>query len=324
MVVAMQFSTVGGPDVLQPVEITLPPLNAGEVRIRHTAIGVNFIDIYHRNGYYPTRLPTIPGSEGVGVVEEVGLGVTTLQVGTRVAYARGPMGSYIEERPIAANHCVVIPDGVSDVVAASAMLKGLTTWYLLRETFPVRQGDTILVHAAAGGVGLILCQWAKHLGARVIGTVGSEAKAVTAKQAGCDATILYREENVAKRVRELTNGKGVPVVYDAVGQTTFTASLDALEPRGMLVSFGQASGPVPPFELSELLKRGSLFLTRPSLKDYIADDVAYQRAAKELFAMIENKHIKLQTQLRYALTDAANAHRALEARETSGSTILIP
>ena len=324
MVLAMQFSEVGGPEVLKPVEITLPPLNPGEVRLRHTAIGVNFIDIYHRSGLYPTKLPTIPGSEAVGIIEEVGEGVTTLSVGQRVAYARGPMGSYIEERPIAANHCIVVPDGVSDVVAASAMLKGLTAWYLLRETFPVRKGDTILVHAAAGGVGLILCQWAKHLGARVIGTVGSEAKAITAKQAGCDETILYRDEDVAKRVRELTDGKGVPVVYDAVGKTTFTASLDALEPRGMLVSFGQASGPIPAFEMGELAKRGSLFVTRPSLKDYVADDAAYQRAAKELFTLIENKHIKLQTQLRYALTDAVNAHKAIEARETSGSTILIP
>jgi NADPH2:quinone reductase len=324
MVLAMQFSEVGGPEVLKPVEISLPPLQEGEVRIRHTAIGVNFIDIYHRTGLYPTKLPTIPGSEAAGIVEEVGEGVTHLSVGTRIAYARGPLGAYIEERPIAADHCVVVPDGVSDVVAASAMLKGLTAWYLLRETFPVRKGDTILVHAAAGGVGLILCQWAKHLGVRVIGTVGSEAKGVTAKQAGCDETILYRDEDVAKRVRELTNGKGVPVVYDAVGQSTFNASLDSLEPRGMLVSFGQASGPVPPFEISELLKRGSLFLTRPSLKDYIADDATYQRAAKELFTLIENKTIKLQTQLRYALSDAANAHKAIEARETSGSTVLIP
>ena len=324
MVLAMQFSEVGGPEVLKPVEITLPPLNPGEVRLRHTAIGVNFIDIYHRSGLYPTRLPTIPGSEAVGIIEELGEGVTNLAVGQRVAYARGPMGSYIEERPIAASHCVVVPDGVSDVVAASAMLKGLTAWYLLRETFPVRKGDTILVHAAAGGVGLILCQWAKHLGARVIGTVGSEAKGITAKQSGCDEIILYRDEDVAKRVRELTDGKGVPVVYDAVGKTTFTASLDSLEPRGMLVSFGQASGPIPAFEISELAKRGSLFLTRPSLKDYVADDTSYQRAAKELFTLIENKHIKLQTQLRYALSDAANAHKAIEARETSGSTILIP
>ena len=324
MVLAMQFREVGGPDVLKPVEIELPPLNPGEVRVRHTAIGVNFIDIYHRTGLYPTKLPTIPGGEAAGIVEEVGEGVTGLAVGTRIAYARGPMGSYIEERPIAANHCVVLPDGVSDVVAASAMLKGLTAWYLLRETFPVRKGDTILVHAAAGGVGLILCQWAKHLGARVIGTVGSEAKAITAKQNGCDEIILYRDEDVAKRVRELTGGKGVPVVYDAVGQSTFTASLDSLEPRGMLVSFGQASGPIPPFDISELVKRGSLFLTRPSLKDYIAEDATYQRAAKELFGMIENKHIKLQTQLRYALSDAANAHTAIEARETSGSTVLIP
>ena len=324
MVLAMQFSAVGGPEMLKPVEIKLPRLQAGEVRIRHTAIGVNFIDIYHRSGLYPTKLPTIPGSEAVGIIEEVGEGVTTLTPGMRVAYARGPMGSYIEERPIAAGHCVVVPDGVSDVIAASAMLKGLTAWYLLRETFPVRKGDTILVHAAAGGVGLILCQWAKHLGARVLGTVGSEAKGVAAKQAGCDEIILYRDEDVAKRVRELTGGKGVPVVYDAVGKTTFTASLDSLEPRGMLVSFGQASGPIPPFEIGELAKRGSLFLTRPSLKDYIAEDATYQRAAKELFAMIENKHLKLQVQLRYALSDAAAAHKAIEARETSGSTVLIP
>lgn len=323
MVDAMQFRKVGGPEVFEKVSVKLTPPGPGEVRVRHTAIGLNYIDTYHRTGLYPVPLPCIPGSEAAGVVEAIGPGVG-LAPGTRVAYARGPLGAYAAERVMAAKDCVVLPAEVNDVTAASAMLKGLTAWYLLRETFPVRKGDTILVHAAAGGVGQILCQWAKELGARVIGTVGSEAKAVFAKQAGCDEIIFYRTDDVAKRVRELTNGAGVPVVYDAVGKSTFVASLDSLAPLGMIVSFGQASGPLPAFELSELAKRGSLFITRPRLPDYIAKDEAYQRAAKEMLGMIASGKIKLNTPQRFALSDVAKAHQALEGRETSGSVVLVP
>ena len=323
MVDAIQFRKTGGPEVLERISVTLPEPGPGEVRIRHSAIGLNFIDIYQRSGLYPTNLPTVLGTEAAGVIEAVGAGVN-LSVGTRVAYARGPLGAYTSERIMPANHCVPLPDNVSDALAASAMLKGLTAWYLLHETFPVRRDDTILVHAAAGGVGQILCQWAKLLGATVIGTVGSEAKAVIAKKAGCDHVIFYRTEDVAAQVRALTNGVGVPVVYDAVGKTTFMASLNALRPLGMMVSFGQASGPIPAFELSELAKRGSLFITRPSLKDYIADDATYQRAAKSLLALIGSEKLTMHVSKRYALADAAEAHRALEARETTGSSVLIP
>lgn len=323
MVDAIQFRKTGGPEVLERMSITLPEPGPGEVRIRHSAIGLNFIDIYQRSGLYPTNLPTILGTEAAGVIEAVGAGVN-FSVGARVAYARGPLGAYASERIMPANHCVPLPDNVSDALAASAMLKGLTAWYLLHETFPVRRGDTILVHAAAGGVGQILCQWAKLLGATVIGTVGSEAKAVIAKKAGCDHVIFYRTEDVAAHVRALTDGAGVPVVYDAVGKATFTASLNALKPLGMMVSFGQASGPIPAFELGELAKRGSLFITRPSLKDYIADDATYQRAAKALLALIGSEKLTMHVSKRYALADAAEAHRALEARETTGSSVMIP
>lgn len=323
MVDAIQFSKAGGPEVLKPLKITLPDPAPGEVRLRHTAIGLNYIDTYHRAGLYPLPLPAVPGMEAAGIIDSVGEGVD-LKPGTRVAYGRGPVGAYASARNISAHECVVLPDTVSDVTAACSMLKGLTAWYLLYETFPVRKGDTILVHAAAGGVGLILCQWAKYIGARVIGTVGSEAKSIIAKQAGCDEVILYREEPVAARVWDITEGKGVPVVYDAVGKATFTASLDSLAPKGLMVSYGQASGPIPPFELSELAKRGSLFITRPSLKDYVADDAAYQQAATTLFKLLGKGTIKVRAAQRYPLSEAAQAHRALEARETSGSSVLIP
>jgi len=321
---AMQFLAAGGPEVLSPVKLDLPLPGPGEVRLRHTAIGLNYIDVYHRSGLYPVPLPAIPGLEAAGVVEALGEGVSGLTVGARVAYCRGPLGAYAKYRNIAAKHLVTLPDGVNDTVAASVMLKGLTAWYLLHETFPVRAGETILVHAAAGGVGQLLCQWAKSIGCRVIGTVGSEAKAVTATQAGCDEVILYRSEDVASRVRALTKGEGVPVVYDAVGKATFMASLDALKPLGMMVSYGQASGPIAPFDVAELSRRGSLFLTRPSLMDYMADDATYARAAKALMAMLEGGKLTVRTSQRYALMDAVSAHRALEARETSGSTVLIP
>lgn len=323
MVDAMQFTQPGGPDMLQPAQVTLAAPGAGQVRLRHTAIGLNYIDTYHRSGLYPVPLPAIPGMEAAGVVEEVGEGVS-LAVGTRVVYGRGPMGAYAAERLIGANECVVIPEGVSDGVAASALLKGLTAWYLLHETFPVKKGDTILVHAAAGGVGLILCQWAKQLGCRVIGTVGSVQKAALAHDHGCDEVILYREEKVAERVRALTGGGGVPVVYDAVGASTFVASLDSLQPKGLLVSYGQASGVVPPLDLRELAARGSLFVTRPSLMDYVRDDATYHRAATALLGRIARGEIRVNAAQQFALKDAAVAHRALEARETTGSTILVP
>lgn len=324
MVMAMQFSQPGVSDVLKPADIVLPPPAAGEVRLRHTAIGLNFIDIYHRTGLYPTKLPCIPGMEAAGVVEEIGPGVDDLRLGDRVAYGRGPLGAYAERRNIPAVECIPIPDRVDDETAASVMLKGLTAWYLIHETFPVRKGDTILVHAAAGGVGLILTQWAASRGAHVIGTAGSPEKAKLAQAHGCGPVILYRRENVAERVRELTNGRGVDVVYDAVGKDTFFPSLDSLRPLGMMVSYGQASGPIPPFDLGELAKRGSLFLTRPGLMDYMRDDRVYRKAAAELLREIGQGRIKVQTDQRFALRDAAAAHRALEARETVGSTVLIP
>lgn len=324
MVMAMQFSQPGVSDVLKPVETTLPPPGPGEVRLRHTAIGLNYIDTYHRSGLYPVKLPCTPGLEAAGVVEEVGPQVGSLRAGDRVVYGRGPIGAYAERRNIAAGECIPIPDSVSDETAASVMLKGLTAWFLLHETFPVRKGDTILVHAAAGGVGLILTQWAVWRGASVIGTAGSEAKAKIAQEHGCGPVILYRRENVAERVKSLTSGRGVDVVYDAVGKDTFVASLDSLRPKGMMVSYGQASGPIPPFEVSELAKRGSLFLTRPSLMDYMRDEVTYRKAATDLLREIAHGHIKVQTEQRFSLRDAAAAHRALEARETVGSTVLIP
>lgn len=324
MVMAMQFSQPGVSDVLKPVDVSLPAPGPGEVRLRHTAIGLNFIDIYHRSGFYPTKLPCIPGMEAAGVVEEVGPGVPNLRMGDRVAYGRGPLGAYAERRNIAAVECIPIPENVSDETAASCMLKGLTAWFLLHETFPVRKGDTVLIHAAAGGVGLILTQWAAWRGAHVIGTAGSEEKAKLAQAHGCGPVILYRRENVPERVREFTNGRGVDVVYDAVGKDTFHASLDSLRTRGMLVSYGQASGPIPPFDMSELAKRGSLFLTRPSLMDYMRDDRTYTKAATDLLREISQGHIKVQTDQRFPLREAPAAHRALEARETVGSTVLIP
>jgi NADPH2:quinone reductase len=320
----MQFAKVGGPEVLVWRERSLGRPGPGEVRIRHTAIGLNYIDIYHRRGLYPLPLPAIPGLEAAGIVEEVGEGVH-MQPGTRVVYGRGPVGAYAEARIIAAKEVIPIPSGVSDAVAACAMLKGLTAWYLLHETFPVKKGDTVLIHAAAGGVGLILSQWAKKLGARVIGTAGSLPKATLAKQHGCDEVILYREEeDVAKRVKELTNGEGVPVVYDAVGKATFAASLDSLKPMGLMVSYGQASGPVPPLDLLELSRRGSLFITRPSLNDYMRPDTTYRKAAEAVLSGIASGDLRVVPAQQFPLQEAAEAHRALEARETMGSTVLIP
>lgn len=324
MVMAMQFTQPGVSDVMKPVDIQLPEPGPEQVSIRHTAIGLNYIDIYHRTGLYPAPLPCIPGLEGVGVIDAAGPNEQGLRVGDRVAYGRGPLGAYAERRIIPAKECIHVPENVSDEAAASVMLKGLTAWYLLHQTFPVNKGDTILVHAAAGGVGLILCQWAKKLGCRVIGTVGSADKGELARKYGCDAVIFYRQENVAQRVKSLTDGRGVDVVYDAVGKATFFASLDSLKPQGMMVSYGQASGEIPPFDLKELAKRGSLYLTRPGLMDYMKNDATYRKAAQDLLKRVANGDILVHPPTKFALKDAPAAHRALEARETSGSTVLVP
>lgn len=324
MGLAMQFQRAGGPEVLEAFALTPPSPGPGQVLLRQTAVGLNFIDIYHRSGLYPVPLPAIPGLEAAGVVEAVGEGVGDVTPGMRVAYGRGPLGAYAEQRVIPAKECIPIPDAVSDEVAASAMLKGLTAWYLLHRTFPVAKGDTILVHAAAGGVGQLLVQWATGLGARVIATAGSKEKAAIATALGASDVILYREQEIAPRVKLLTHNRGVDVVYDAVGKTTFTGSLDSLKPLGMMVSYGQASGPIPPMELSELAKRGSLFLTRPNMMDYVRDDATYAQAATLLLAKIADGTLKVDIGQRVPLRDAAKAHAALEARGTTGSTVLIP
>lgn len=324
MVEAIQFDKPGGPEVLVYRSMgELSPPAPGEVRLRHTAIGLNYIDTYHRSGLYPVALPSGLGTEAAGVVEAVGAGAA-LAVGDRVVYARGPIGAYTTHRNVPASMCLPLPEAVSDTIAASALLKGLTAWYLVRRTFPLREGETILVHAAAGGVGLILCQWAKSIGARVIGTVGSPEKVEIARAHGCDEVILSRTEDVAARVRALTRGVGVPVVYDGVGKATFTASLDALRPLGLLVSYGNASGAVPAVDLRELSKRGSLYITRPSLMDYVADDVTYRHAAQSVINKIATGGLTIKPPHTFALKDAADAHRALEGRYTTGSTVLIP
>ncbi len=324
MVNAIRFYAHGGAQVLKFEPVTVPEPGPGEVRIRHTAIGLNYIDIYHRSGFYPVSLPAIPGLEAAGVVESLGEGVRSLKVGDRVVYGRGPMGAYVEARIIPAKELIPIPHGVSDEVAAASMLKGLTAWYLLHQTFPVTKNDTLLVHAAAGGVGLILVQWAKKIGARVIATVGSAEKAALVKEHGADHVILYRTEPVAAKVKQLTDGKGVDVVYDAVGKSTFVGSLDSLKPQGLMVSYGQASGPIPPFDLSELSKRGSLYLTRPSLNDYMKRDATYRDAATALLQMIAAGTIHMNIAQTFALKDADKAQIALETRETVGATVLIP
>lgn len=321
---AIRFYAQGGAQVLKYESLEVPPPGPGEVRLRHTAIGLNYIDIYHRSGLYPVAVPCIPGLEAAGMVEAVGEGVHAWRPGDRVAYGRGPLGAYADIRNIAAQELIALPAGVSDDIAAASMLKGLTAWYLLHETFPVAKGDTLLVHAAAGGVGLMLVQWAKKLGARVIATVGSEAKAALVKEYGAEQVILYRTEPFVARVKELTDGRGVDVVYDAVGKTTFMGSLDCLRPKGMMVSYGQASGPIPPFDIAELSKRGSLYLTRPSLMDYMKRDATYREAASALLQAIAGGDIRIHVAQQFALKDAAKAHLALETRETIGATVLVP
>jgi len=298
---------------------------AGEVLLLHEAVGLNFIDVYHRSGLYPLpSLPAIPGMEGAGVVEEIGEGVTEVAVGDRVAYAGLPPGAYAEMRCIPAHRLVKLPDSISTRDAAAMMLQGMTARYLLRGCYDVKAGDTILIHAAAGGVGLIVCQWAHHLGATVIGTVGSEAKAELAGAHGCDHAILYNEEDFAERTREITGGKGVDVVYDSVGQATFMKSLDCLRPMGMMASFGQSSGLVPAFDPGLLSAKGSLFLTRPTLMTYTAERDALLAHARDLFEVVQSGAVKIEIRQTYPLSEAARAHQDLEARKTTGSPILLP
>ncbi len=321
---AIRFHETGGPEVLRVEQLDVPPPAAGEVRIRHHAVGLNYIDTYHRSGLYPVPLPSGIGLEGAGVVESLGEGVSGLAVGDRVAYAGGPIGAYAEQRNMPADRLLRLPDGIAFETGAAMMLQGLTAQYLLRRTYRVQPGDTILIHAAAGGVGLIVCQWAKALGATVIGTVGSAEKADLARAHGCDHAILYKSENFAERVREITGGEGVPVVYDSIGQDTFMASLGCLRPLGTMVLFGAASGPVAPFDLGLLAKMGSLFVTRPTLFTYAAKRDDLVAMGEELFAVVGGGQVRIEVNQRYALDEAAKAHADLEARRTTGSTILLP
>jgi NADPH2:quinone reductase len=321
---AIRVFQTGGPEVLRWEEVEVGEPGEGEVRVRHTAIGVNFLDMYHRSGLYPLPLPSGLGSEGAGIVEAVGRGVTGFQVGDRVAYAGGPPGSYAEVRLLPARLQVKIPDGISDQVAAAMILKGMTVQYLIRRTYRVLPGDTVVFHAAAGGVGLIACQWLKALGATVIGTVGSEEKAKLAMEHGCDYAIIYTKEDFARRVRDITAGKGVPVVYDSVGKSTFQGSLDCLRPLGLLVSFGNSSGPVPPFELSILAQKGSLYVTRPTLYTYTASRADLEASARELFDVVLSGKVRIKVHHTYPLKDAQQVHRDLEARKTTGSIVMLP
>ncbi|MEQ5841650.1 quinone oxidoreductase [Paraburkholderia acidicola] len=324
MVKATRFDKTGGPEVMKWVDVDVGEPGAGEIRVKQHAVGLNYIDVYFRTGLYPLPLPGGLGMEAAGEVSAVGAGVDNLRVGDRIAYVARPPGAYAQERVLLAEKVVKLPDGISYEQAASVMLQGLTAQYLLRRTYPVKAGDTILIQAAAGGVGLLACQWAKALGATVIGTVGSDEKAEIAKAHGCDHPIVYTREDFTKRVREITNGAGVPVVYDSIGKDTFTASLDCLAPLGLFVSFGNASGPLPPIDSSEFAGRGSLFFTRPTLFTYIAKRSDYDAMSNELFDVLLSGKVKTSINQRYALPDAGQAHVDLEARRTTGSTILLP
>ena len=320
---AIRFHKTGGPEVLVWEEVQVGKPGPGEARIRHTAVGLNFVDIYNRSGVYQVPLPSGLGSEGAGVVEEVGPGVTDLKPGDRVAYGSSPLGAYAEERLIPADRLIKLPDSIDDKTAAAMMLKGLTTQYLIRQTYRIKAGETILLHAAAGGVGLILSQWAKHLGVTVIGTVGSEAKAKLAKAHGCAHTIDYTREDFVKRVDEITGGKKVPVVYDSVGKDTFMKSLDCLAPLGLVALFGQSSGNVEPLNLGLLSQKGSLYVTRPTLNTYGAKRENLVAMAKELFEVVGSGAVKIEVNQTYPLKDAAKAHADLAARKTTGSTVLL-
>src|SRR3954471_13355886 len=318
---AIRIHKVGAPDVLSWEEVEVSDPGPGQVRLRQEAVGLNFIDVYHRTGLYPQPLPFTPGTEGAGVVDEVGADVTHVKKGDRVAYA-GPIGGYAEERLIDADRVVKLPEDISTEQAAAMMLQGMTAQMLLRSVFPVAKGDTILVHAAAGGVGLIMCQWAAALGATVIGTVGTEEKADLAREHGCKHPIVYSKQNFVAEVQRITSGEKLPVVYDSVGRDTFIKSLDCLKVRGLMVSFGNASGPVKPLSPLLLSQKGSLYLTRPTLYHYIATRQQLEQSASELFDVVTSGKVKIEIKQRFALKDAAEAHRALEQRKTEGSTIL--
>ncbi len=321
---AMRIHQTGGPEVMCWEEVAVGDPAPGEARVRHEAVGLNYLDTYHRSGLYPLPLPSGLGTEAAGVVEAVGDGVTDLRAGDRVAYAGGPLGAYSQIRCLPADRLLKLPAGIDCRTGAAMLLQGLTAAYLLRLTYPVQAGDRVLIHAAAGGVGLIACQWAKALGATVIGTVSTETKAELARRHGCDHIIFYTREDVAKRVREITGGEGVAVVYDGVGKDTFMSSLDSLRMRGMMVSFGNASGLIPAFDPLLLAQKGSIYVTRPILGQYTAkrDDLVAHGEA--LFAVVTSGQVKIEVNQTYALADATNAHRDLEARKTTGSTILLP
>jgi NADPH2:quinone reductase len=321
---AIRIQQQGGPEVLKWEDVQVGDPGPGEARVRHKACGLNFLDVYQRSGLYKLALPSGMGNEAAGIVEAVGAGVSHVKAGDRVAYSGGAPGAYSEARVMPAERLLVLPEKISFETAAAMMLKGMTAQYLLRQTYKVQPGDTVLLHAAAGGVGLIACQWLKVLGATVIATAGSEEKCAVAKAHGADHCIDYRKENFVERVKAITGGKGVPVVYDSVGKDTFLGSLDCLRPRGLMVSFGNSSGPVPAFELSLLQQRGSLYITRPTLVHYTAKREDLVATAKDLFDVVASGKVKIEVNHRYPLKDAAQAQRDLEARKTTGSTILLP
>jgi NADPH2:quinone reductase len=323
MAKAVRFHKQGGPEVLQLDDVPVGEPGAGQVRIRHTAIGVNFVDTYQRSGLYPMQVPQVAGNEAAGVVEAVGSGVTDLKAGDRVTYT-GLVGAYCESRVVPADRLVKLPREISDEQAASMLLKGLTVHYLIFTTYKVQKGDTVLWHAAAGGVGLIACQWLKALGVTVIGTAGSDDKCALAKAHGAEHVINYSKENFVERVKALTGGKGLPVVYDAVGKTTWDGSLDCLRPRGLMVSFGNASGAVPPVNLGILSTKGSLYVTRPTLATHIASRADLVERSSALFDIVKSGKVKIETTGRYKLADAQSAHRDLEGRKTTGSVVLVP
>ena len=322
MVKAIRIRKPGGPEAMEWTDVTLGKPGPGEARVRLHAAGLNFLDVYHRTGLYPLPLPSGIGMEGAGEVEEVGAGVTEVKPGDRVAFANGPPGSYAEARVMPAKTLVKLPRSIDFETAAGMMLKGLTVQYLFRRTYKLQPGQTILFHAAAGGVGLIAMQWAKALGVTVIGTAGSQEKAELARAHGCDHVILYKEENIVDRVRELTGGRMVPVVYDSVGKDTFSASLDCLQPFGLMVSFGNSSGPVPPLALTAL--KGTLYITRPSLMPHVANRANLEEMAADLFKQVTSGKVKIRIDQRYPMADAAQAHRDLEARKTTGQSLLLP
>jgi len=325
MTKAIRIHEHGGPEVLKYEDVEGGSPGPGQARVRQTAVGLNYIDVYHRTGLYPAGpLPVVIGLEAAGVVEAVGDGVTEFKASDRVAYANPPVGAYAEERLMPVDRLVGVPDGIDARQAAAMMLKGMTAQYLLRRTYRVQAGDAILVHAAAGGVGLIACQWAKHLGAKVIGTIGSDDKAALASANGCDHPVVYTRENFTERVREITGGEGVAVVYDSIGKDTFEGSLDCLRPMGMMVSYGNASGPIPAFEPGMLAAKGSLFFTRPSLMTYTAKRNDLVAGAGELFDVVKAGHVAITVNQTYPLAESAQAHADLEARKTTGSTLLIP